>query len=132
MSALVDTSFLEALHNKREEKHERAKEIVERIDRGEFGKLLLHEYVFDEAVTLALSHSGKADARALGEWLLSSEFELIPSDSLTFKEAWKLFNETESLSFTDCVITAVAKQRGAAVITFDKHFRAIPGLKTIS
>ena len=132
MSAVVDTSFLEALHNSREEKHGEAVALAKRMEKGEFGSLLLHEYVFDEAVTLAYSHGNKTGAIAIGDWLLSSKFEFVPSENNLFSEAWQLFRKTSLFSFTDCTIAVLAKKRGAAVITFDKRFSTLPGLRVIN
>ena len=132
MSAIFDTSFIEALHNRREQEHARAKQIMASAIKGEYGRLLLPEYVFDEAVTLAYSRTDKKSALELGERLLSSEFEFVPSDPQTFNQAWETFRKTEKLSFTDCVIIALSKSCGAAVVSFDREFKKIPSLKVIS
>lgn len=132
MSAIVDTSAIIALHNSDEPNNLRAREIFASASKGEFGRLLLPEYVFDEVVTLSYSRKDKKTAMALGEWLLSTEFEFIYSDQTNFSESWELFKKTSQLSFTDCVIASLARKTGAQIITFDKHFKSLTGLRVIS
>ncbi|MEK6924573.1 MAG: PIN domain-containing protein [Candidatus Micrarchaeota archaeon] len=131
MSAVIDTSVLVAFHNSGDERHADARRLMERAGKGEFGRLLLPEYVFDEAVTLALARSGKENALRLGEWLLNSGFEFVPSDDAAFKAAWALFAKSSELSFTDCFIVAVAASRGAKMVSFDRHFRGVRGLALV-
>jgi predicted nucleic acid-binding protein len=46
--------------------------------------------------------------------------------------AWELDRKGVVLPLTDIVIACCAKRIGAVVLTFDKHFEQIPGLKTTS
>ncbi|MEW5956009.1 MAG: PIN domain-containing protein [Candidatus Micrarchaeota archaeon] len=131
MSAIVDTCVLIAFHNASDEKHEAAVEFMRRASKGEFGKLLLLDCVFGECVTLSLARSNSAKARKLGEWLLSSGFELAYSDSQGFAEAWNLFQKRDSLSFTDCAIASAALKKDASVLTFDRHFAGVPKLRVV-
>ncbi len=132
VSAVIDTSVIVAFFNAEDERHGRARGMMEAASGGEYGVLLLPEYVFDEAVTLALSRKNKQSAIALGQWMLDSPFEFVYSDPLSFDGAWNLFQHSTRLSFTDCFIAVVARERGAAVMSFDEGFQTIAGLKIIS
>ena len=48
----------------------------------------------------------------------------------TEQTAWELDRKGVTLPLTDIVIACCAKRIGAVVLTFDKHFEHIPGLKT--
>ncbi len=132
LTAVVDTSVIVAFYNKEDGMHERARQLLASAERGEFGRLLLSEHVFDEAATLVLSRKGSKSALQLGEWLLGSSFEIVFSDERSFKRAWELFHKTDQLSFTDCFIVGLAGERKAAVLSFDSGFKKIAGIKTIS
>jgi len=45
--------------------------------------------------------------------------------------AWKLDRQGRCLPFTDIVIACCAMREGAAVMTADRHFDQIPGLRVI-
>jgi predicted nucleic acid-binding protein len=45
--------------------------------------------------------------------------------------AWKLDREGIVLPLTDIVIACCAQRIGAVVLTFDKHFAQIPGLRAV-
>jgi len=46
--------------------------------------------------------------------------------------AWALDRQGMVLPATDVLIAACALQAGATVLTFDAHFRSIPGLRVVS
>jgi len=58
----------------------------------------------------------------------------IPTDDRLWDEAqqtaWELDRKGTVLPLTDIAIACCAKRIGAVVLTFDKHFDQIPGLKT--
>lgn len=132
LTAVVDTSILIAFYNKEDDLHGRARELLASAERMEFGRLLLPEHVFDEAVTFVLSRKGKQASVQLGEWLLNSSFELVFADERSFARAWNLFQKSGDLSFTDCFIASLAQEQNAAVLSFDSGFKRIARLKVIS
>ncbi len=131
MSIVIDTTAIIAFYNKDDENHERARKLMQEASKGGFGALVLTDYVFDEAVTLALARNGKKSAKTLGDWLLNSQFQLVYSDGPAFGRAWELFAKTGRLSFTDCVVASTALKANAQVMSFDEHFNGVPGLKVV-
>jgi predicted nucleic acid-binding protein len=57
----------------------------------------------------------------------------IPTDNRLWQEAertaWDLDRKGRTLPLTDIVIACCAMRIGAVVLTFDKHFYEIPGLR---
>ena len=45
--------------------------------------------------------------------------------------AWRLDRAGHNLPLADLVIGCCARRIGAVVLTFDKHFRAIPGIRAV-
>jgi predicted nucleic acid-binding protein len=59
----------------------------------------------------------------------------VPTDNQMWEEAtrlgWQLGREGWNLPAQDIVIAACARRIGAAVLTYDKHFTAIPELRVL-
>ena len=59
----------------------------------------------------------------------------VPTDNrlwdLTEQTAWELDRQGVVLPLTDLVIASCAKRVGAVVLTLDKHFLRIPGVRTV-
>ena len=59
----------------------------------------------------------------------------VPTDERLWSEAenlaWQLDRQGTTLPLTDIVIACCAKRIGAVVLTHDKHFENVPGLRTI-
>jgi predicted nucleic acid-binding protein len=57
----------------------------------------------------------------------------VPSDNRLWKETeqvlWELDREGNVLPLTDVIIACSARRIGAVVLTYDNHFRRIPGLR---
>ncbi|HET6628248.1 MAG TPA: PIN domain-containing protein [Woeseiaceae bacterium] len=121
----VDTSGLYALVDKNDAHHEKARTAVEELARAG-RKLVLTDYVIDEAATLAKARSGRRVAmRVLDlpeqsegiriEWIGSSRFE----------EAKTFFRKhaDHGYSFTDCSSFVVMFELELIeALTTDKHF----------
>ena len=131
---LLDSSFVVAFHNRRDTHHAAANESFPRIVQGEWGPILLLEYVFLEIVTVLAARRDLATAVSVGEILLGArEVELVPC-SPYFLSAYQAFREQEAtrLSFADATIVTVARDRGAgAIATFDPDFRDLPGVEIV-
>ena len=131
---VLDSSFLVAFHNERDVHHEAAKSVFERLLEGEWGPLLLPEYVFIEVVTVLAARKNLSVAVSVGTTLLQSrEVEFVPCfryfiESMdTFKNQGRI-----GLSFTDATIVVVCRERGASqVATFDAGFRKVKGLTVV-
>lgn len=131
---LLDTSFVVGYHNRNDAHHEAAREVFPRVVEGEWGSILLLEYVFLEIATVLSARRDLATAVSVGEILLGArEIELVPC-SPHFLSAYQVFREQEAtrLSFTDSAIVAVARDRGAeAIATFDGDFHAFADLRIV-
>ena len=49
---ILDTSFIVAFYNIRDENHIRATNLMEGIVAGKYGKLFITDYIFDEGMTV--------------------------------------------------------------------------------
>ena len=91
------------------------------------------DYIFDEAVTVALARTGRADvAKSVGQLILGDGYDTLFSLYFTgeqvFNEAWKLFGiySKRGLSFTDTVSLALIEMHGLdAILSFDSDFDGI-------
>jgi len=131
MSVLVDTGVLYADHDTDATRHEAAAGALERVYDGEFGQPYVTDYVFDEAVTLALRRSGSFEAALqLGQRLRGVDpypevYELLYVSMPTFEAAVDVFKQhpDQGLSFTDAtLITQYERQDVDGILTFDNDF----------
>jgi predicted nucleic acid-binding protein len=133
LTIFIDTGVFEAFHNKKDERHAKAREIISHIIRAEFGATFTSDYVFDEAVTLALARTGRGEAAmGVGRMILGessrSFIVLLRVGQEEFRRAWALFGRYSSkgLSFTDCSSLALMETMGIErMATFDSHFDGI-------
>ena len=128
---VLDSSFLIAFHNQRDVHHPAAAEVMNRLEAGEWGTVLLPEYVFLEVTTVLAARRDVATAVRVGATLLAArELEFVPCSD-TFVDAFEVFSRQRktSLSFVDAAIVAISRRRGAAhVATFDAELGRIQGL----
>jgi len=130
LSIFIDTGVFVAARNRSDINHERAVELLRKALKGEYGRLYTSDYVFDEAVTVALVRTGSPRiALDIGNFILSSrKLKIIHVNKTIFKEAWNIFTKysQKGLSFTDATSIAVMKlYRINYVMSFDKHFNGI-------
>ncbi len=125
---VLDSSFLIAFHNRRDVHHAAAASAMEALLHGDFGRLMLIEYVFVEVVTVLLARRGHRTALDVAEILLDAEeTDFVPCSEL-FPAALREFRTRAAtgLSFADAAIVAAARRHGARFIaTFDEGFRGI-------
>jgi len=131
---VLDSSFLVAFHNDRDVHHSSAGEAMERLIAGEWGKILLPEYVFLEVVTVLMARRDLETATAVGRTLLQArEVEFVPCYE-SFVDAWEEFTTQAEprLSFADAAIVAIARRRDAKyVATFDADFHQVEGVEVV-
>lgn len=121
-SVFVDTSFVVALINERDQHHERATELTDLFD----GLPL----VTTDAVLLeignALARNFKRQAIEVIENFLSSvEVEIVHLDAELFGRAFHIYrtHEDKTWGLVDCVSFAVMRERGITdALTNDKDF----------
>jgi len=128
MSVFIDTNIFVAARNKRDIGHRRALELLKEALEGRYGQAYTSDYVFDEAVTVALRRTRRPDiAMITGRLILVSHPRIIMlnvNDDI-FKAAWDKFQRLaeRGLSFTDCATLAIVEQYGIDyVMSFDRHF----------
>lgn len=122
---LLDSSLIVAYSNEADENHAKALQIVEDLERGKYGTLVITDYIFDEVVTVMLVKTKNLEkVLELGETLLNSTLLFRINEDL-FNQAWRLFKEQgkPKFSFTDCTSIAVCRANGISnIATFDEDF----------
>lgn len=120
---LVDTSGWIAYLRARDPLHPAVREAADRWE----GRLVTTNFIFDEAITLAMSRADHAFARRVGEYLRDSgvtELVRVTSDDEEAAWAWFCRDSDKDYSYTDCVSFAVMRRLGIdRAITLDRHFR---------
>ena len=131
---VLDSSFLIGYHNRRDAHHAAAASAMVALRRGDFGRLLLIEYVFLEVVTVLLARRGHRAALDVADILLDAEeVDFLPCSDI-FPAALREFRARAAarLSFADAAIVAAAFRNEAQFIaTFDEGLRGIEGLTPI-
>lgn len=121
----LDTSFLVALEDKRDQNHlnalnywNSAKSSVSPVTTS---------YRCDETVTLFNRRNLHEKAVEIGERLIySPDIDFIYIDKETFLEGWEYFKiyQDKDYSLTDCISFAIMnKEKILKVIAFDVHFK---------
>jgi len=110
--------------------HKRAVSLLRTALRGDYGTMYTSDYIFDEAVTVALVRTGKPKiAIDIGNFILSSRrLRIVYVNKTIFKEAWSIFTKyfEKKLSFTDATSIAIMKRYNIDyIMSFDKHFDGI-------
>jgi len=133
MSVFVDSGVFVAFHNTKDANHTRALELMKEIVAGRLGSAYTSDYVFDEAVTVALVRTRRPEiALTVGRMVLGELIKpflvVLRVDGEAFKEAWRLFPNYagRGLSFTDCTSVALMRLRGIeSLLSFDMGFDGI-------
>jgi len=127
MAVFIDTGVFIALRNADDENHQRAKGLMKRALKAEFGKIFTSDYVIDEAITVALVRTGRHDlALDIGKYIIESPriIKLWTTREI-FETAWQKFQtlKDKHLSFTDCTTLAhIEKNNIKQILSFDSGF----------
>ena len=131
---LLDTSFLIAYFNQRDENHQKAINLVKNIVDQKFGSLYTTDYIFNETVTVSLIRMKSLErAKSIGNILLKA-LEMIQIGEGVFLEAWKIFQSQKGtrFGFTGCTTIATMRHGGINnIATFDKDFTKIREINCI-
>jgi hypothetical protein len=119
----IDTSFVVALVNEKDQHHNRAVELADLFDG--------YPLITTDAVLLevgnALARSFKEQAsEIIEEFFTSDEVEIVNLNAVLFQEAFELYraHKDKAWGMTDCVSFIVMRGRGIeAALTNDKDFR---------
>ena len=134
MSIFLDTGVLVAFENRRDENHTTAREILGGAAAGDLGAVYTSDYVFDEAVTLALARTRRPETAArvgelvLGTGPLGRIMGLAYVTPRLFLRAWARFGRlaARGLSFTDCTSLEIMQSLGMSeVASFDADFEGL-------
>ncbi len=130
----LDTSFLLAYFNDRDDHHQKATKIIRDIAAKKYGTTFMTDYIFNETVTVALMRMKDIGKIVwVGNYLLNS-LKLMRIEEDVFFDAWKIFQSQKGtrLGFTDCTTIAMMKQNGINnIATFDKDFTKINGINCV-
>ena len=126
VKVFVDTCMFKALIDRKDEFHEKAVRIWEKIEKGK-DELMTSNYVLDESFTLIRLRCGLEKANDLRK-MVSSSGDRLKVVRVTMADeagAWKWFVKNWSkLSFTDCVSFSMMKGLEVKrVAGFDGHFK---------
>lgn len=133
MTVLVDTGMLVAYRNPRDGLHKRATTLVDEIQDGKHGNAFTSDYVFDEAVGLAMARTRRAEVvRSVGDLVLPAEpnqrwIRLLYLTPEEFHRAWDSVKRhtNAGLSFTDWTIVEMVRSRRIdTVASFDAGLSA--------
>ena len=129
MAVFIDTGAFMAYRNKKDVYHSAADELVRRALKGEFGSIFTTDYIYDEALTLAMVRTGnKGVAEDISDVMRSPRIEMINIDGIIMEQARELFFRLfdKGVSFTDATTMAVMQQENIGkIITFDSHFKGL-------
>jgi predicted nucleic acid-binding protein len=121
----VDTSGLYALVDKKDANYEAAKSEVGKVTRGG-QRLVVTDYVVDEAVTLAKARSGARVALRILDLIEQSVgIRVERIDAARFDETKAFFRRhaDHEYSFTDCSSFVLMREIGLRrALTSDRHF----------
>lgn len=133
MSVFIDSGVFAAFHNTGDTNNNRALELMREIAAGGLGSAYTSDYVFDEAVTMALVRTRRPPiALSVGRMILGELTKpflvVLRVNNEAFREAWTLFprHASRGLSFTDCTSIALMRIMGIeSIVSFDTSFDGI-------
>lgn len=129
MSVFIDTGAFLAYRNKNDEYHESAKKLFMDALNGKYGQMYTSDYIYDEALTLALVRSNNiAAALDIAGVMQSPRIKMVFVDAALLASATKTFKQYSgrNLSFTDAVSIEIMNEFGIEkYLGFDAHFNGI-------
>ena len=129
MPVMIDTGAFMAYRNIKDVHNKNADGLIRRALKGEFGSIYTTDYIYDEALTLAVVRTGNKNvAEDISDVIMSPRIEMIIIDKIIMGQAktifFKFFNER--ISFTDATTMTVMQQMNIEkIITFDTHFKGM-------
>lgn len=118
----VDTLFVIALINKRDQHHERATELADQLE-GQ--PLLVTDAVLLEIGNALARNFRQESVEVIEEFFAAEEVEIVRLDADLFERAFNTYKEyrDKEWGLVDCVSFVVMKEASVAVaLTFDQHF----------
>ncbi len=121
----LDSSVIIAYKNSDDINHEKAVNIFQKLNAGDFGIGVISEFVFLEVTTVLALRKSMEAAKDVGSVLLDAKELEIMKASEVFERSWEIFSNQEDsgLSFVDASNLACMEMRKIRKIaTFDKDF----------
>ncbi len=129
MSVFIDTGAFLAYRNKRDKYHEIAGKLFSDVLRGRYGQMFTSDYIYDEALTLALVRTKNISvAMDIAGVILSPRIKMIFVGTELLKKSTKIFKQYSGrkLSFTDAVSIEIMNVFDIEkYLGFDAHFNGI-------
>src|SRR5574341_278336 len=129
MSVFADTEAFLAYRNKKDKYHEIALKLFMDVLKGKYGQIYTSDYIYDEALTLALVRTNNIDvAMDIADVILSPRIKMVFVDAEILGRSTKTFKKYSgrNLSFTDAVSIEIMDEFGIEkYFGFDAHFNGI-------
>ena len=129
MSVFADTGAFLAYRNKKDRYHETALKLFRDALKGKYGQIYTSDYIYDEALTLALIRTNNiAVAMDIVEVIQSPRIKMVFVDTELLERSTKTFKQysDRNLSFTDAVSIEIMKELNIEkYFGFDSHFDGI-------
>ena len=129
MSVFVDTGAFLAYRNQKDRFHEIALKLFREALKGKYGQIYTSDYVYDEALTLALTWTKNiAVAMDIAEVIQSPRIKMVFIDAQLIESSTKTFKQYsgKNLSFTDAVSIEIMYELNIEkYFGFDSHFNGI-------
>ena len=129
MSVFIDTGAFLAYRNKKDKYHEVADWLFREALKGKFGQLYTSDYIYDEALTLAINRTKNISvAMDLSLVILSPRIKMIFVDAGLLERSTRTFKKYSgrNLSFTDAVTMEIMDEFGITkYFGFDAHFEGV-------
>lgn len=129
MSVFIDTGAFLAYRNKKDKYHETADRLFREALNGKFGQLYTSDYIYDEALTLAIKRTKNISvAMDISLVILSPRIKMIFVDAGLLERSTGIFKKYSgrNLSFTDAVSMEIMNEFGITkYFGFDAHFEGI-------
>ena len=129
MSVFADTGAFLAYRNKKDRYHEIAVKLFRNALKGKYGQIYTSDYVYDEALTLALTRTNNIDvALDIADVILSPRIKMIFVDAGLLERSTRIFKQYsgKKLSYTDAISIEIMNEFEIAhYLGFDAHFNGI-------
>jgi len=129
MSLFIDTGAFLAYRNKKDKYHEVADRLFRIALKGKFGQLYTSDYIYDEALTLAINRTKNISvAMDMSEVILSPRIKMVFVDAGLLEKSIRTFKKYpgRNLDFTDAVTIEIMNEFGITkYFGFDSHFEGI-------
>ena len=129
MSVFIDTGAFLAYRNKKDKYHEIANKLFMDALKGKYGQIYTSDYIYDEALTLALIRTNNVEvAMDIAYVIMSPRIKMIFVDKEMLEKSTKTFKQysDRNLSFTDAITIEIMNEfEIGKYLGFDSHFNGI-------